>query len=292
MGRKPRLHVPGGLYHVILRGNDRKPIFFSDGDHARWENILAEGLSRYEHRVHAWCWMTNHVHIALQAGHRPIAALMQYAASRYARQTNKILGRTGHLFERRYRAILVDSDAYLLALVRYIHLNPLRAGIAANLPQYPWSSHLSYMGLTDCDFLTTDWVLSMFSPQRRTALSGYCQYMDGDPVMDTNTPFSRGMDKDDRILGDNHFLERVSRENATAIIQRELNDIVTAYCKAYGVTEADLRAPSRRRKHAQIRALIADQARKEGAATLAEVARRFNRSNAALSQAVKNLRPK
>ncbi len=107
------------------------------------------------------------------------------------------------------------------------------------------------MGLTDCDFLPTDWVLSMFSPQRRKALSGYCQYMDGGPVMD----------KDDRILGDNQFLERVSRETATTIIQRELNDIVTAYCKAYGITETDLRAPSRYRKHARIRALIADQAR-------------------------------
>ncbi len=81
--------------------------------------------------------MTNHVHIALQAGHRPIAALMHYAASRYARQTNRFLGRRSPLFERRYRAILVDSDAYPLALVRDIHLNPLRAGIAANLTQYP-----------------------------------------------------------------------------------------------------------------------------------------------------------
>ena len=133
MPRKPRLHVPGGLYHVILRGNDRQNIFFDTEDRRRWESLIEEGLRRYKHRIHAYCWMTNHVHMAIQCHDVPLSGFMSLVASRYARSTNKKVNRTGHLFERRHRAILVQADSYLKELVRYIHFNPVRSGLVDDM---------------------------------------------------------------------------------------------------------------------------------------------------------------
>ena len=127
MPRRPRLHLHGGFYHVILRGNGRQAVFFDAEDHEQWQLILYQGLTRYRHRLHAYCWMTNHVHMAIQAGAEPLDGFMGFVASRYARILNRKTGRPGHLFERRYRAILVQQDTYLKELLRYIHLNPVRA---------------------------------------------------------------------------------------------------------------------------------------------------------------------
>ena len=109
MPRKPRIHLPGGFYHIILRGNARQDIYFDSADRIAWQALLEKGLDRYEHRVHAYCWMTNHVHMALQAGAEPLARFMTYLASNYARRINCRKRRSGHLFERRYRAILVQD---------------------------------------------------------------------------------------------------------------------------------------------------------------------------------------
>ena len=88
MPRKPRIHVPGGFYHIILRGNARQDIYFNSADRIIWQALIEEGLGRYEHRMHAYCWMTNHVHMAIQAGAEPLARFMTYLASNYARRIN------------------------------------------------------------------------------------------------------------------------------------------------------------------------------------------------------------
>jgi REP element-mobilizing transposase RayT len=146
--------VPGGLYHVILRGNGRQTIFFDADDRQRWESLIEEGVSRYAHRIHAYCWMTNHVHLAIQCHDIPLAKLMGFVASQYARSTNKKINRSGHLFERRHRAILVQADSYLKELIRYIHQNPLRAGMVDDLTDYQWSSHLAYLQGKQPNWLT------------------------------------------------------------------------------------------------------------------------------------------
>jgi REP element-mobilizing transposase RayT len=146
--------VPGGLYHVILRGNGRQTIFFDADDRRRWESLIEEGVSRYAHRIHAYCWMTNHVHLAIQCHDIPLSKFMGFVASRYARSTNKKINRSGHLFERRHRAILVQADSYLKELIRYIHQNPLRAGMVDDLTDYQWSSHLAYLQGKQPNWLT------------------------------------------------------------------------------------------------------------------------------------------
>src|SRR5688500_17648376 len=124
MPRLPRLHVPGGCYHVILRGNHREPLFGSTADRDRLAALVAEALLAHNARVHAFCWMTNHLHALVQISDRPLGKLVQRIAVRYAKHRHRQMRTSGHLFERRYRAWLIDADAYFLTLLRYIHLNP------------------------------------------------------------------------------------------------------------------------------------------------------------------------
>ena len=185
MPRKPRIHVPGGFYHVILRGNGRQNIFFAAADRDKWQDILQKGLGRYGHRIHAYCWMTNHIHMAVQASNQPLANFMGYSASSYARFINRVNRRPGHLFERRYRAILINSDEYLLELVRYIHLNPVRAHMVEQPGNYHWSSHGAYSGGERPVWLTADRILQMFATTANKAHRRYRKYILQAPLEDT-----------------------------------------------------------------------------------------------------------
>ena len=141
MPRPPRLHVPGGYYHVILRGNHREDLFATPNDHCALNDIVIEVLQRLHARLHAYCWMTNHLHALVQIGERPLGQVMQRIAMRYSRYRHRALKTTGHLFERRYKALLVDVDQYFLTLLRNIHLDPVEAHIVKDPADYAWSSH-------------------------------------------------------------------------------------------------------------------------------------------------------
>ena len=173
MARKPRLHVPGGFTHVMLRGNGGADIFFAEADRRRFLDLIAEGVERFGHRLHGYCLMTNHVHLVVQAGEAPLSRAMQNLAFRYTRQVNARKKRIGHLFQGRYKALLVDAESYLLELVRYVHLNPVRAGLVADPADWPWSGQRAYLGREDLPWLTTDWVLAQFGRRRAGARAGY-----------------------------------------------------------------------------------------------------------------------
>jgi REP element-mobilizing transposase RayT len=174
------VHVPGGLYHVVLRGNHQQAIFDLTADYHMFEDLLGRALRRYDARVHAYCWMTNHVHLAAQVGDARLGQLIQSVASTYARRKQRKVPTTGHLFERRYRSMLVDTDAYWLALVRYIHRNPVEAGIVADCADYPWSSHGCYLGRARPVWLTTAPTLAMFGDGISAATVAYQRFMNGD----------------------------------------------------------------------------------------------------------------
>ena len=161
MARKPRLHYPGACYHVILRGNAGNAVFFDKEDRSRFFFLLQEGIERYKHRIHAYCLMTNHVHMAIQVGEVPLSRIIQNISFRYTRYMNSRKKQVGHLFQGRYKALLIDADSYLLELVRYVHNNPVRAGMVDTCEKYPWSSHKAYLGHELVPWLTMDWVLSL-----------------------------------------------------------------------------------------------------------------------------------
>src|SRR5881394_683357 len=178
MPRRLRIHVPGGVYHVTLRGNHRQPIFFTDGDRNLLNLIVARALEKFEARLHAYCWMTNHLHLVLQAGQESISRPMHGIAAEFARAMQLKIETSGHFFERRFYAALVDTDRYMLALVRYVHRNPVSAGLAASVDAYRWTSHHNYAGMRNDDWLTTNVTLALFAAERARAIEAYRRFVD------------------------------------------------------------------------------------------------------------------
>ena len=145
MARKPRVHFTGALYHVMCRGNQGQAIFTDDQDRRRYLDLLRESQKRFGYRLFAYVLMDNHVHHLIQIDRRPLSKVMQNLLFRYTRYWNGRYKKTGHLFQGRYKAILCDKESYLLELIRYLHLNPVRSKIVVDPSAYRWSSHKAYL---------------------------------------------------------------------------------------------------------------------------------------------------
>jgi REP element-mobilizing transposase RayT len=145
MARRPRIFAPGLLYHVIVRGNQRRTTFRSDDDYQAYLERLAIYRAKFSLRIYAYCLMPNHVHLLVESGSTPLAKFMQGLQQSYTQYFNRRYRKVGHLFQGRYKAIICDRDKYLLALVRYIHLNPVRAGLSKRPERYGYSGHRSYL---------------------------------------------------------------------------------------------------------------------------------------------------
>ena len=293
MPRKPRLFVAGGFYHVVLRGNGRADIFFKDDDREKWQSLLQRGLNRYGHRLHAYCWMTNHVHMLMQAGDIPLSTFLGALAGTYARSINARNERVGHLFERRYRASLVQQDSYLLEVVRYIHLNPVKAHLVESPDDYSWTSHHAYCGGSQPPWLTTDFVLNCFAPAARRARAAYLRFISVDeprPASGGLERLSRLSSSDDQLIGDDDWKTETLARHTAISAARSLDELVVEVCSSFGVNEAQLCSKSRQRRYSAIRAEIALSAVDEGIATISQVARRFGRAHSGLSRAVNRLR--
>jgi putative transposase len=286
MPRRLRLHVPGAFFHVTLRGNHRNAIFEQPGDRLTIERLVAESIALFDARVHAYCWMTNHVHLLLQTGAAPLGKIMQRIAARYARIVQARSPTTGHLFERRYFAVLVDADAYLLRLVRYIHHNPVRAGLVDCLDDYPWSSHQAYLGLCEKPWLTTDFCLSLFDGSLGIARQAYARFM-VDHV-ETRSDFGALVNpNDDRILGSNAFMLAVAGTPAPTRAKRTLDGLLRDICCDYGLDPADLAASGKDRRCCEARAIVTRLAIEDKLASIAELARRFHRDESSLRKSLR-----
>jgi putative transposase len=288
MARKPRLHLAGGLYHVLLRGNARQDVFFTPVDRQVFYDLLAEGVLRFGYRVHAFCLMSNHIHLALQAGDSSLSSGMQNLSFRYTRYLNAQLSRTGHVFQGRFKAFLVDQDRYGLALVRYIHLNPVRAKLVRDPKAYHWSSQRAYLGMETLAWLTTDWVLGQFGQKLGIARTRLAAFTDSGKA-EGHSALYYGSKDDSRVVGEEDFVKRVLPQRPARAKPVSLARIVSYVCKLSSMNEAELKAPGKRRAPAQARTLIAWLSLKSHAATLTRVAAQFNRELSTLSHAVSNL---
>lgn len=142
MARQPRFFVPEGALHVVQRGNNREPIFAADADFRFFVTSLSEASERHGLAIHAYVLMTNHVHLVVTPSHEDsLPKTLQSVGRRYVQFFNRLYRRTGTLWEGRYRATLIDSDEYLLTCMRYVELNPVRAGMVDRPSTYEWSSH-------------------------------------------------------------------------------------------------------------------------------------------------------
>jgi len=180
MARPLRLEFAGALYHVTARGNEERSIFLgdADSDRAAFLDVLASCCDRFNWICHGYCLMTNHYHLLVETPDANLSRGMRQLNGVYTQQVNRTHGRVGHLFQGRFKAILVERDAYLLELARYVVLNPVRAGMAAAPNDWPWSSYRATVGeVPRPGFLETDWVLRAIAEEQPAAVAGYRRFV-------------------------------------------------------------------------------------------------------------------
>jgi REP element-mobilizing transposase RayT len=206
MTRPLRLEFRGALYHVTSRGDGQEAIYRDDADRAMCQEVLANTVERYHWTVHAWCLMGNHYHLLIETPDSNLALGMRHFNGVYTQRFNRRHGRVGHVFQGRYKAILVQKDSYLLELARYIVLNPVRAGMVRRPQDWPWSSYRATAGLTAVPaWLQTDWVLSAFGQRTSLAQTRYRAFV----AEGKHQPSPWGQLKNQIYLGGDAFVDKM-----------------------------------------------------------------------------------
>ncbi len=305
MPRQARLDIPGALHHIMVRGINKATIFKDDQDRSRFLDRLAQNVIHTQSVVYAWVVMENHVHLLIRSGKPGISALMQRLLTWYAQYFNRRHGRTGHLFENRYKSILCEEERYLLALVRYIHLNPIRAKVVKtlkDLDRYAWSGHRMILGKVEEQWMGGDYIRGCFGEGGKKAIEKYCRFMaegigegrnsvlTGGGLIRSQGGWSQvlafrrnGKEEasDERILGGGDFVEEVLREAEDRQLRqtrlrrkgRSIDDLIREECRKRKVSEEELRKGGRRRRVSEARGEIVYRGREELGLSGAEMAR-------------------
>ena len=178
MARPLRIEYPGAVYHITTRGNAYQDVFLDDTDREEFLEILEQTVDRFNWLCHAYCLMTNHYHLLIETVDPTLSRGMRQLNGVYTQAFNRRHEQVGHLFQGRYKAILVEKEAYLLELARYIVLNPVRAKMVKKPEEWEWSSYRATAGLEGApSFLTTDWILSQFADERKKAQRLYRRFV-------------------------------------------------------------------------------------------------------------------
>ncbi len=316
MPRKGRLHVPGGCYHLLGRGFERRNIFREIADKRDFLQRLARSLGRSQAQCLAWAIMSNHYHLLIRIGSQPLSKLMAPLLGGYASNYNKRHDRSGYVFQNRFQSILCDEGSYLLELVRYIHLNPIRVSVIddlATLDRYPWTGHSGLVTNNCYDWHVADEVLCHFGQTSSKARSAYRQFIK-DGVNKTYTDdFSGGglirsagswesVKKtrkehrqcigDERILGHSGFVEKALAEDKLKIDSRtaraqegwNLELLIRRVCAAYEVEVSNLVFRARKNRLACAKSLICYWGAEELGLTLTEIGCRLAISQQSVSR--------
>ena len=235
--------------------------------------------------------MTNHVHLLIQVGEVPLSRIIHNLSLRYTLWLNLRHGRIGHLFHGRYKAILVDADNYLLELVRYIHLNPIRAGIVKLPEEYVWSGHRALTGKDQISWLTTDHVLSQFDRNSAKARRRYQKFVHEALQAGQRKEFGQGT-HEGRILGDDFFAEEVLRSTGKRTDSPTIDQVMSEVCNHFGITEVEMAEAAKARKPSEARAMAALLVREIPGLSLTALSARMRRDVSALSRAARILADK
>ena len=209
MARPLRLEFTGALYHVTSRGDGREDIYLSDKDRLAWLETLGQVCTRFNWVCHAYCQMTNHYHIVIETPDANLSKGMRQLNGVYTQLFNRSHARVGHVFQGRFKAILVEKDSYLLELARYVVLNPLRAKMVRRLEQWPWSSFAATCGrVQKPDWLQTDYLLSQFAAQRARAITKYVAFVYEGKGLDSVWAHLQGQ----MYLGSESFIKRCKQK--------------------------------------------------------------------------------
>ena len=209
MARPLRIEYAGALYHVTSRGDRREDIYHDDEDRLIWLQVFSQVCSRFNWRCHAWCLMDNHYHILIETIEGNLSQGMRQLNGVYTQKSNRKHSRVGHVFQGRYKAIVVQKDSYLLELVRYIVLNPVLAKMVNGLNDWPWSSYSSMVGESESpEWLEADWILSTFAEKRQVAIAKYIDFVRAGIEL----PSIWNMLKFQIYLGDDDFIDRLQNK--------------------------------------------------------------------------------
>ena len=223
MGRPLRIEFPGALYHITSRGNERKSIFIDDADRFRFLEILKDYHDRYDILLHSFVLMDNHYHLILETPKGNLLKVMHGINGGYTGYFNRKYERSGHLFQGRYKGILVEKDAYLLPLSRYVHMNPVRAKIVKEPEQYRWSSYPGYIGKEkECKWVEHSWILSNFGKDGKTARRKYREYVEESFNKDMENPAKNLYGQ--IILGSDKFIEKIREMFKGKTISKEITE--------------------------------------------------------------------
>ena len=251
MPRQPRLDIPHVLHHVIVRGIEKRDIFADDDDKERFVSRLSSLLTKGATKCFAWSLMSNHLHLLLMPTVASLSETMRRLLTGYAVYFNRKYNRSGHLFQNRYKSILCEEEPYFLELIRYIHLNPLRAGLVKNLEEldrYPWSGHSVLLGNRAMEGQDTDEVLARFGSKKKNSLLGYRKFIaNGIAAGRRNDLVGGGLKRsqlgheasrqveayDERILGSGGFVETLTGADDKSILKRSpqcLTELLSKVC--------------------------------------------------------------
>ena len=291
MPRQARLDTPGTLHHVMMRGIERKWIFRGDEDRKDFVSRLRHLSQETGTRLLAWSLLNTHVHLLLFSGPCGLSLFMRRLLSGYSQAFNRRHKRNGHLFQNRYKSIICEEETYLLELVRYIHLNPLRASVVASmadLERYPWSGHGVLVGKEKNDWQERDYVLQQFHQNEAEAIRIYRSFMEEGKDQGKRPELiggglvrsmggwsqvlslrSRGMigEHDSRILGRGDFVAEILKEadqkvtRYLPIEKREtlIKEVIEKICQEEGIGEEELRLGGQARRVSNVRAKVACQ---------------------------------
>ena len=319
MPRKARIDAPGALHHIIVRGIERRKIFEDNADRQRFIQRLGDILSESQTPCYAWALIPNHFHLLLKTGHTPIATLMRRLLTGYAVTFNHRHRRRGHLFQNRYKSILCQEENYLLELVRYIHLNPLRAKQVSNLKKlerYPYSGHSVLLGHHRNDWQTVNETLKLFGKKVSAARRRYRDFVKKGVYQGRRPELVGGglirsvggwlafkaldradahLKSDERILGDSEFVEQVLKK-AHEKLERQyqleaegftVDQVAKRVAAILGIKSEHVWKKGKHPQTVKARSLLCYWAVRELGMSATELARRIGISQPAISQSVK-----
>jgi len=319
MPRTSRLDAAGILHHVIIRGIERRSIFRDAADREAFLDRLGEGLLRSNTSCYAWALMSNHAHFLIRTGDVGLATLMRRLLTGYAGYFNRRHGRHGQLFQNRYKSIICQEDVYLQELVRYIHLNPLRARVVATmneLKRYAYSGHSVLMGERHCSWQQASYVLRVYGRAVKEARKKYCAYIKqgiahgrrpelvGGGLIRSMGGWEavkklrlQGQDRvkgDERILGEEEFVEQVlaqaqekfSRQYELKRRGYDLEKIEQRVCELYKISREEFYARGRQKQRVEARSLAIYWTVRELGLTGISLARRYHLTQPSIVYAV------
>jgi len=318
MPRKSRIDAPGALHHIIGRGIDRGLIFRDDVDRDRFVERLAALLSETHAACYAWALLPNHFHLLVRTGVVPVAGLMRRLLTGYAIVFNRRHRRWGHLFQNRYKSILCQEEPYFLELVRYIHLNPLRAKLvdsAEALDDYPYSGHSALMGIRPVDWQDTDTVLTRFGRRKRKARRDYRAFLVNGIELGRRPELTGGglirslggwdeikdqrrrkayMKGDERILGDSDYVDEVlgaaneslQRRYQLKTLGLDVDKVAERVAALMNLPVEAVWAAGKHQKTVAARSLLCYWSVRQLGVSMSSLAQRLEISPAAVSQSV------